>query len=250
MKKFLQIIFLIIITVSTSLFLFNDKIAYVSSEDTIIAAANKYTDQSENSFAVTEKFIDVPVICQYPRLPTGCEATAVAMVLQYYGINITAEDFASNWLACDANFYSTGGLQYGPDPNEVFAGNPFSEYSYGCYADPIISAINENSTKCKAWKITDKSLGTLCTEYIDQDKPLLIWATMNMRQSRKGNTWYLQDGTKFTWISEEHCLVLVGYDKDHYFLNDPQSGSTVAYEKELVELRFKELGSQAVYISE
>ena len=35
MKKFLQIIFLIIIAVSTSLFLFNDKIAYVSSEDTI-----------------------------------------------------------------------------------------------------------------------------------------------------------------------------------------------------------------------
>ena len=44
------------------------------------------------------------------------------------------------------------------------------------------------------------------------------------------------------------ALVLVGYNDEYYFLNDPQSGSTVAYQKDVVEKRFKELGFQAVYI--
>lgn len=197
-----------------------------------------------------EKIINVPNICQYPELPTGCESVAATMVLQYYGVNITSEEFAENWLECNGDFYSLNNELYGPDPNEAFAGNPFSENSYGCFASPIVNAINDNSTELNAKKIVNKSIEELCDEYIDNDKPILIWATMSMTESKKGTTWYLQDGSEFTWISGEHCLVLVGYSKDYYFLNDPQSGSTVAYQKDIVEERFTELGSQAVYIYE
>ena len=253
MKKHVWLIFAVIVIFSTVFLLFNDKNSYATGQDAAGEARNKdnrpYESDNEDYAVVAEKLIDVPAICQYPEVPTGCEATAAAMVLQYYGINITAEDFAAGWLVCDAGFYSINGLQYGPDPNEVFAGDPFSEYSYGCYAGPIVSAVNKNSAQCRAQKITGESLETLCAEYIDQEKPLLIWATMNMKQSEQGDTWYLQNGARFTWIRGEHCLVLVGYNEDHYFLNDPQSGSTAAYEKEIVEVRFKELGSQAVYIS-
>lgn len=43
-------------------------------------------------------------------------------------------------------------------------------------------------------------------------------------------------------------MVLAGYNDDCYFFNDPQTGGTQAYQKEVSEKRFKELGSQAVYI--
>lgn len=210
--------------------------------------------KKENNFITTQqetsnmKKIEVPTICQYPELPTGCESVAAAMVLQYYGENIVAEDFASGWLRCSENFYTANNQLYGPDPNEVFAGNPFSENAYGCYATAIVKAVNENSAVCKAKKIMNKTVAQLCEEYIKNDKPILIWATMGMKESKSGKSWYLQNGERFTWIAGEHCLVLVGYDEEYYFLNDPQSGSTVAFQKNIVEKRFKELGMQAVYI--
>lgn len=76
----------------------------------------------------------------------------------------------------------------------------------------------------------------------------MIWATMGMKESKQGRKWRLKNGSEFTWIAGEHCLVLVGYGEDYYYFNDPQSGSTVAYQKALSEKRFKELGNQAVYI--
>ena len=194
-----------------------------------------------------EKIIKVPVICQHPTLPTGCEAVAATMVLQYYAVDITPDFFAENWLESSESFYYSGGELYGPDPNEVFAGNPFSKYSYGCYCMPIVKAINANSTDCTA-KVIAGTLEEFCKEYISVGKPILIWATMGMKESKTGRSWYLQNGSHFTWIAGEHCLVLVGYSKDYYYLNDPQTGNTVAYPKETVEKRYKELGSQAVYI--
>lgn len=212
-----------------------------------------FTDKKDESPVnvipeANEKIIDVPILCQYPELPTGCEATAAAMALRYYGVNITAEEFAGMWLESSQGFYIAGGALYGPDPNEVFAGDPFSESSYGCYAAAIVKAINGNSRECAALKITDKTLSELCNEYIARDKPLLIWATMSMKESKQGRKWLLNDGSEFIWTAGEHCLVLVGYGGDYYYFNDPQSGSTVAYQKQTAEKRFKELGSQAVYI--
>ncbi len=193
--------------------------------------------------------IDVPLICQYPELPTGCESVSAAMVLQYYGVSVTAEEFAGGWLERSEDFYETDRGLYGPDPHEVFAGNPFSEYAYGCFAPVIVRAVNGHCAECRAEEIDGKTLPELCSEYIDQDMPLLIWATMYMKKSYAGRSWYLEDGTEFVWTACEHCLVLVGYDEENYFLNDPLTGNTEAYPKELVEKRFQELGSQAVLIS-
>lgn len=217
-----------------------------------IAANVLFSDNIENEkppiVIAAEKIIAVPTLCQYPELPTGCESVAAVMVLQYYGVNVTPKDFASTWLQCSNNFYTKNNKFYGPDPNKVFAGDPFSEKSYGCFASPIVNAINENSSECKAENITNKSLEEICGEYIDNGKPILVWATSRMKESKKGKSWYLEDGSKFTWISWEHCLVLVGYNETYYFFNDPMLGSTVAYQKNVVEKRFAELGMQAVYI--
>lgn len=239
-KKYKPLIaFMLLISIVISIFIIprsSDK------EEKIPFKEEKTIDQ------LSYQFIKVPNICQYPSLPTGCETVAATMVLQYYKSNITPEEFANNWLEYNQSFWSDGKIDYGPDPNEVFAGNPFSESSYGCYATPIVKAINNNSKEFVAEKISAASLTELCKEYIDKNKPLLIWATMGMKQPKKGRSWILENGNTFTWIAGEHCLVLVGYNRDYYFLNDPQFGITKAYPKNIVEKRFKELGSQAVYI--
>lgn len=205
-------------------------------------------DTAVHDVVVSEKLIDVPTISQYPTLPTGCESVAATMVLQYYGVDITAQDFALHWLECSRDFHQKHGRVYGPDPRKVFAGDPFTENSYGCFAEPIADAVNRNSVDCTAQIITDRTLEELCEDYVDNDRPLLIWATMKMQESYKGNAWYLEDGSLFTWIAREHCLVLVGYNEAYYLLNDPMTGGVVAYPKSVVEKRFAELGMQAVYI--
>lgn len=214
-----------------------------------ISVCAKANEKENRCFTQSvETCIDVPLICQYPTLPTGCESTAAAMVLQFYGQDISAEQFAEEWLECQSSFYYENDIHYGPDPEEVFAGNPFTKNSYGCFAPVIKNAVNNNSKVCKAETITGETLETLCADYIDNGKPLLIWATMGMKAAATGNAWVLEDGSIYTWIAGEHCLVLVGYNEDCYYLNDPMSGSVVCFEKEVVQKRFEELGSQAVYI--
>lgn len=193
--------------------------------------------------------LSVPLLCQYPELPTGCEATAATMVLQYYGEDVSAGVFAREWLFCCNDFYWQGGRLYGPDPREVFVGDPFSENSYGCFAMPIVNAVNGNSVRCVAHVIEGECLQTLCETYVATGVPLLIWATMEMREASAGDRWLLPDGEQFTWIAGEHCLVLVGYDDTQYYFNDPRTGTTVVYERRVAQRRFEELGSQAVVIT-
>ena len=45
------------------------------------------------------------------------------------------------------------------------------------------------------------------------------------------------------------CLILVGYDDQYYYFNDPyQSGGLKAYARSVVEARYAAMGSQAVVI--
>lgn len=77
---------------------------------------------------------------------------------------------------------------------------------------------------------------------------MLVWATMDMVESAEGGVWQTPDGP-FEWVANEHCLVLVGADSNHYFFNDPSTGRRVKWEKDLVEERYAELGMQAVVVS-
>ena len=80
------------------------------------------------------------------------------------------------------------------------------------------------------------TLSDICTKYIDNNIPVLIWASINMVQTEKNdcNTWYLDDTDKeFTWTSNEHCLLLVGYNEDYYYFHDPLRQEATLYERKL-----------------
>jgi len=225
--------------------------SYITDTSYIIDTSYIYETSVEVSYIEpnTEEdyvIIDVPLICQNPLLPTGCEATSAAMLLNFYGENITHTQFAKLWLNKSQDFYTYNGKQYGPNPNTHFAGDPFSQYAYGCYAPVIEQAINQNSTTVTAKTLYGISLTDLCSEYIDNGTPVLVWATMGMTESAKGKSWITPEGNEFTWISGEHCLVLVGYDDNYYFFNDPLYGNTVGYKRDVCEKRYNELGMQAL----
>ena len=217
---------------------------YTSAE---ITSAVAYSSNNNTISKSETKLLCVPNLNQNPTLPTGCEATSATMVLRYYKEDITATDFAEYCLPKSEDFYIEKGVLYGPNPNECFVGNPFSKSGYGCFSPVIVEAVNSNSRLCRAKRVYG-NLEELCRDYIDKDKPLLIWATMNMKSLRDGDSWRLQNGEVLNWPAGEHCLVLVGYDRFNYYFNDPLKGNTVGYEKKTAEACFTVLGSQAVLI--
>lgn len=195
----------------------------------------------------TKTVLNVPFQDQ-EEFPSGCESASAVMALQYAGVEITLAEFVEKYLACDRDFTETDGVLYGPDPEKVFAGHP-TENGFGCFPDVIENAVAKSGAPVETFQPAGFSLDELCDWYVDQGTPVLVWASMEMRPFIYQKTWILKDsGKSFTWPGREHCLLLVGYDRDNFYFNDPLNGKNISYPRELSEQRYTELGRRALVI--
>ena len=203
----------------------------------------------------SKKIANVPLIGQQ-KLPTGCETCSAVMLLNYYGYNISETSFADKYLIKRPLGYGEYGLE-GPDPNCAFIGSPYTTNSFGAYAPVMAKSMNSYLAKksYKAVSVSGKSLEYLAGKYIAQGQPVMVWATIYMTASYKTTTWrvnYTDEnaryklGSSYTWLANEHCLLLTGYDSSFYYFNDPWTNSRIAYSKSIVNTRYNELGKQAV----
>lgn len=194
-----------------------------------------------------KKLLDVPYIDQSIKYPTGCESVSTVMLLNYLGYDIGVDEFIDNYLE-KQSFREVDGVIYGANPREKFAGSPYDPDSFGCYA-PVICKALEGMVKEKYEVIdeTGSTLPELVSRYIDNGMPVITWACINMREPIVGPEWTLDNGEPFTWISNEHCMLLVGYDDENYIFNDPhENNGVISYEKTLVENRHSAQYMQAV----
>ena len=181
--------------------------------------------------------------------PNGGEIVSAVMLLHAWGINMDLDTFVDNYLDKGEMYLSSDGF-HAPNPNEAFVGNPRSSDGYGCYAPVIVNSLE----RCKhaamtVYNETGATLSELCEKYIDNGMPVMVWATTNMREPREGHTWRAPSGEEFTWIGYKHGLLLVGYDDQNYYFNDPyKNKGCVAYPRYLVEGRYTDLMNQAVGI--
>ena len=194
--------------------------------------------------------IQVPYIDQSVKYPTGCESVSAVMLLQYLGYEISVDEFISKYLEC-RDMEMREGVLYGPDPNECFCGSPYDEDSYGIYAGGLKKALDKAAGDRYCFE--DESgtpIEELLRKYIDQDMPVIFWACINMRKEIPGPEWKLLDtGERFLWISNEHCMLLVGYDEENYYFNDPyDNNGVIGYSKQLVEKRHAAQHSMALGI--
>lgn len=197
------------------------------------------------------KLIDVPYINQRAKYPTGCESVSAVMALQFAGYDITPEDFINNFLPkSPAPYIDINGQSLGYNPSKTFLGDPFSKDGWGCYF-PVIR-------RC-LYTITDEGRHTVETlyktplhdlcYYIDRDIPVIIWATQGMNKTKKSKSWTIVDtGASFTWVSPNHCLLLVGYDDTGYYFNDPLTHKNCRYPADITEKRYNAMGKQALAI--
>ena len=138
---------------------------------------------------------------------------------------------------------------YGSNPFEVFVGHPAKDYdegSYGCYAPPIITALNRLNIKCS--DISGCSQEELLN-YISQGIPIVVWGTYNGRDIVYLDEWTYPDNSgSYVNLKGEHCMVLIGYDDDKVYLNDPIAGKKVTQTKEQFFKNWDILYRQAIQI--
>lgn len=194
--------------------------------------------------------INVPYIDQSVKYPTGCESVSTVMLLQYLGYDITVDEFIEKYLE-RKDFTERDGVLYGPDPNEYFCGSPYDKDSFGCYAPVICKALEKAlGSDYEVINETGADMERLLQEYVDKGMPVVFWACINMREPITGPEWKLPESHEtFTWISNEHCMLLVGYDEEGYYFNDPYDDhGVVRYEKGLTEDRHKAQYEMAVAV--
>ncbi len=209
----------------------------------------------------------VQAIAQYPEYPTGCESVSAVIAMRYAGSDISIDDFIDDYLD-KSDFYTENGVLHGPDPNIHFIGSPRSENAYGCYAPVIEKAMNayykdknrvanatgtetnaDHQGKKQVVNATGTDLSALCRQYIARDIPCLVWVSIGMVEPRPSTRWILPNGESFQWLSNEHCMVLMGYDATHYYFSDPYRGAIVPYDRTLSETRYAAFGKQALAIT-
>lgn len=234
---------------------------------------------------------DVPMITQQLNYPTGCEAISTVMFLQYYGFDITPETFIDDYLPKGYFEEGADGILRGPDVESVFIGSPYSENSLGCFPPVIEHGVNSYFADLKkkttpsatenteqnaavepkktnektaanktALDISGVSMDHLLRKYIANDEPVLIWGTMYMWEPFVTYEWTVsgaadyssyKDGDTCYWLANEHCMVLVGYDENNYYFNDPLYQSpAIAYDRSVFDDRYASLGKGAIVLTD
>lgn len=193
-----------------------------------------------------------PLIYQEPELPTGCEITAMTMVLNYYGFTVDKTTMAAQYLPTEEPdfYYGSDGLLYGNDMENYFIGNPFTEEGYICGTGAIIVAANtfleEEGSSLRAQNLTGASVEALY-RLASEGTPVVIWGTIGMEDRAETDGWYRQDGKFMEWSANDHGSVLIGASQDQVVIADPIVG-IIEVDKQQFEEVFKERGEKCVIL--
>ena len=198
-------------------------------------------------------------VIEQKELKAGCETYACTMLLQILGFDVNEFTIADNYLDCHYVFTEEDGTKYGPDMHSGFAGTAYS--GWGVYAPSMAKSMNrflaDRKSDLKAYDNKDIPLETLCEDYVSKGIPVMVWATTDMDEPYVFDTWivnYVDEnaeakmGDEVSWYMHEHCLVLIGYDRDSYYFADSTHGTISVFAKDLVAKRYEQMGKQSIVV--
>jgi len=205
------------------------------------------SDEGMNSISEipSEYYIYADMIYQEPELPAGCEITSLTMLLNYLGFDIDKVDLCDNYL--EQNY------DYTRNFSQAYIGNPKDGTGFGCFA-PVIAKtaykyLWDMKSEFDVYNLSGTDFHSLF-EYIADDHPIVIWASMSLVDVRYYNAWTIEKtGEDVWWYENEHCMLLTGYDLNNETVTvcDPLKGE-YTYDMYRFEEIYDELEKQAVTI--
>lgn len=201
----------------------------------------------EKSTFPPEYRLEVESILQKPELPSGCEVTSLAVVLNYYGFVVDKVELSDKYLIKSSRADVTF--------DDAYVGDPKTN-GFCCYAPVIVRTaekyFRENIiTEYVAEDLTGTGFEELFYE-VYNGRPVIVWSSISMsRDPSFVYKWTTPDGTKVFFDSYEHCVVLTGYDKNNglVFVADPLRGN-VEYPLGRFSEIYDLMGMRAVVIKE
>ncbi|WP_018132228.1 C39 family peptidase [Effusibacillus pohliae] len=197
--------------------------------------------------AASKVEIQVPGQSQEPEYYNGCEVTSVSMLLTAAGHPMDKTELADR-IAKDSTpqvVDENGAIISWGDPNVGFVGDITGQQpGYGVYHGPVAKMLNSilpNGAEDLTGRPFDEILGRVAA-----GKPVIVWTTVDFQPTSGWVKWQGPNGpVKATF--DEHAVLLVGYDDQHVFVNDPLDGSAgKAVDRNSFTTAWEQLGKQAV----
>lgn len=165
---------------------------------------------------------------QNPELPTGCEATAFAVLAHINGLDIDKVEFAGAMPKSN-----------GEDFVHAFWGDPASEHGWAAMAPCIVET-------GRRFMPTEKVVVDLTgTPLLWLPAPCEAWVTIDLGDPIPSQ--YEQDG--YSLLLNPHCVVILAVDEATVTVFDPLKGKAV-YPFSKFEAAYMANGRQAVYIAD
>lgn len=170
----------------------------------------------------------------------ACELPSICALLNHHGIDITPSKFFEYVPTASVDTSAKDVLWQTWDTTGA-----------SCYAPVIEIALQgvwvDYHIDNKAVMLSlDKSLDYLLTEYVSNDIPVMVWATIDLKEP-EFETAYASDGT-FEYSNYSHCYVITGYDEKTIEAYEPREGKIKTYSRDLFEQRYNDMFKQAIII--
>lgn len=170
----------------------NGNLYYINNQGTLQTGTfnvDRATYYSDGNGAISSVFNNAEVISQLPELPTGCEMTAVTMMLRYAGVNITKFQ-----VAAETPRSSNG--DYG------FVGNPYSASGWWVFPTGIAPVVNRHLGHSQV--MTGASLAAIQQKLLQRHLVVVWMANMN------------------GFVN--HAIALTGFNGNGFTYNNPWTG--------------------------
>lgn len=229
----------------------NDPAPYLAQNSRPISIEAPIETNSEDRLSAPRPpFIRIvaPVIKQYPELYNGCEVTTLAMLLQFGGVNKDKMELASEMKIdpTPIEYNPDGTIAYWGHPDTGFVGDVTgSRIGFGIYAEALLPLLEQYIPE--AVNMTGQVFSSL-EDHIAKGIPVIVWTTVDFSKPADDQwvTWNSPKGP-FQTTFKEHTVLLVGYDQQNVYVNDPRQGTqNVKVNKEQFIQSWIALGRQAI----
>lgn len=208
-------------------------------------SASVLEEQAIETAAPTQVFLDVPLLNQmdHPILYNGCEVTSLTMILQYNNVSVSKNDVAA-WLPSVPIIYENG---LRGNPNEAFVGDITGyDYGFSVYHGPI-AVLASNFVAADRIKDISGSPFEAVIAALNDGHPVWTITSTTYAPVDDMEVWQTPSG-EVSISYKEHSVVVVGYDENYFYVNDPYGQKNQPVEKSAFIASWEQFGSQAIYI--
>jgi len=189
--------------------------------------------EPEKESPSAEVKLDVPRYKQAHSLT--CESSAASMVANFYGVQLSEEDIIEA-LPRDEN------------PNLGFRGRldgvSGGLTDYGVYAAPIREVLIANGLEAA---YVEGGLEGI-KRALDRRHPVIAWVTYKLRVQEPVII-TLSTGQEVKMVNYEHTIVVIGYNQEGFWVNDPYDGKEYFYKSTDLARAFGYLNNMALEVT-